>query len=112
MHYRVGKSNARFTSRGTAKAPFFGPMVLLDYLAPKYAQAFRRLAASREATWVKVAKLVPHRPTDTDYGKAVYMVRRHHPLWKKEMVKFNRLCTAASREELWQSVEPRKGKQS
>ena len=42
-HYKIGKSNARYKN-GKPAPPFFGPLVLLDYIAPKKAQAFRKIA--------------------------------------------------------------------
>lgn len=42
-HYKIGKSNARYKD-GKPNPPFFGPLVLLDYIAPEKAQAFRKIA--------------------------------------------------------------------
>lgn len=66
---------------GLRKPSYIGPMVLLDFIAPEKAMAFRRLSLERQAAFSELIKKYPW--PSRDWGA------QEDGSWKKQPVDFN-----------------------
>ena len=64
MKYNADKLfKPRTKKGGLRKAPYFGPMVLLDYISPKFARSFRALKAAENTAWHEMSQRMPRPKT-------------------------------------------------